>query len=184
MLRVDGNGQQRLRRGLEQQVIDHCLVVPGDLGDRRRQGEDNMEIRDREQLGFPVRQPLARRRALTFGAVPVAAAAVLDLRILARIAAHDRAAQPGGAAGFDGRHHLELVEADMAGIGGAPCGAMIAEDVRDFESGAEHGQPERLLGVFSLLLGRLDLERRQLVERAGHRADRPRGDLGVDRGRF
>lgn len=30
--------EQRLRRGLEQQVINHRLVVPGDPGDHRRQG--------------------------------------------------------------------------------------------------------------------------------------------------
>src|SRR5688572_23875150 len=69
----------------------------------------------------------------------VAAAAVLDLRVLAGVAANHISAQSCGAAGLDGRHHLELVKADMAGIGGAPCGAMIAEDVRDLQSGLRHG---------------------------------------------
>jgi hypothetical protein len=33
-------------------------------------------------------------------------------------------------AALDGAHHLQLVEADMACIGGAPCGAVVAEDIR------------------------------------------------------
>jgi hypothetical protein len=39
------------------------------------------------------------------------------------------AAERRGAAALDRRHHLELAEADMAGIGTAPCRAMVAEDI-------------------------------------------------------
>jgi hypothetical protein len=41
MLGVGGDGEQRLGRGLDQQVVDHRLVLPGD---RRRQGEDDMMV--------------------------------------------------------------------------------------------------------------------------------------------
>jgi len=139
MLGIGGDGQQRLGRGLEQQIIDLPLVVPGDLGDRCRQGEDDMMIRHRQQLCLTVGQPVARSRALALRAMPVATAAVLDLRVLTIVTAHDRTAEPCRAAGFDGRHYLELVEADMAGIGGAPCRTMVAEDVRNLESGPKHG---------------------------------------------
>ena len=51
----------------------------------------------------------------------------------AAFAARDMAAERRGAAALDGRHHLQLAEADMAGIGTAPGGAVLAEDVRDFQ---------------------------------------------------
>src|SRR6516225_11271469 len=44
MLGVSRDGDQGVGGGFEQQVIDDRLVVIGDVGDRSRQGEDNMEI--------------------------------------------------------------------------------------------------------------------------------------------
>ena len=42
-----------LGRGLhEQQIVDHALVLVGDIGDRRRHGEDDMEIANGQQLGL------------------------------------------------------------------------------------------------------------------------------------
>jgi hypothetical protein len=45
------------------------------------------------------------------------------------------------AAALDRRHHLELVEADMAGIGPAPRRAVAAEDVRDLQRWTRHKEP-------------------------------------------
>ena len=44
MLGVGGDEAQRLGRRLEQDAVDDGLVLEGDLGDRRRHGEDNMEV--------------------------------------------------------------------------------------------------------------------------------------------
>ncbi len=49
------------------------------------------------------------------------------------LAARDMAAERCRAAVLDRRHHLELAEADMAGIGLAPCRSMAAEDIRDLQ---------------------------------------------------
>ena len=38
--------ERGLRRRLEQQIVDHRLVGVGDVGDRRRQRVDNMEVRN------------------------------------------------------------------------------------------------------------------------------------------
>jgi len=43
------------------------------------------------------------------------------------------AAQRRGAAALDGRHHLELAEAQMTGVGRAPGRAVDAEDIRDLQ---------------------------------------------------
>jgi len=43
--------EHRLRRGLEQQIVDHGLVLVGDVANRRRQREDDVEVGNREQFG-------------------------------------------------------------------------------------------------------------------------------------
>jgi hypothetical protein len=52
MLGVGCNGDQGLGRDLEQQAIDDRLVVIGDVGDLSRQGEDDMEVGNRQQFGL------------------------------------------------------------------------------------------------------------------------------------
>ncbi len=50
VLRIGGDGDQGLGGGLEQDGVDLGLVVVGDVGDRLRQGEDEVEVRHRQQL--------------------------------------------------------------------------------------------------------------------------------------
>jgi hypothetical protein len=128
---VGRNGDQRLGGGPEQQVVDDGLVLERDWRDRGRQGEDEVIVGDRQQivsLGF---QPLSRRRALALRAMTVPARVVGDLNMGAVIAALDVTAKRRSAAGLDRRHHLQLPEADMAGVGLAPRRAMSAKDVGD-----------------------------------------------------
>ena len=47
---VGGDHAQRLGGGPEQHGVDHILVLESDLGQRRRQRKDNMEIGNRQQL--------------------------------------------------------------------------------------------------------------------------------------
>src|SRR5262249_36786478 len=49
------------------QVVDHLLVLVGDVADRRRQGEDDVEVGYRQQLGLPLLHPLSRRGPLALG---------------------------------------------------------------------------------------------------------------------
>jgi hypothetical protein len=51
-----------------------------------------------------------------------------DMRAV--LAARDMAAEGRRAAALDRRHHLELAEAHMAGIGLTPCQSMAAENIR------------------------------------------------------
>ena len=137
---IGGDGEQRLGRGAEQQVVDHRLVLVGDRGDLGRQGEDQVEVADRQQIGLAGGKPVLRRRALALGTMAVAARVVGDPAVAAVLAALDMAAEGGRAAALDGRHHLELAEAHMPGIGLAPGGAMAMEDVRDLQPRAAHGR--------------------------------------------
>ena len=138
MLRIGGDRQQGLGRGLEQQVINDSLVLVGDVCDGRRQCEHDMIIRHRQQIGLARRQPFLCRLALALRAVPVTARVVRYLAVRAVLAARDMPAERRRAAALDRRHHLELAEAHMAGIGPAPCRAVATEDVRDLQRWTRH----------------------------------------------
>jgi hypothetical protein len=111
-----------------------------DLG---RQGEDQVEVPDRQQIGLAGGEPILRRRALALGAMPVAARVVGDPAVAAVLAALDMTAEDGRAAVLDRRHHLELAEAHMPGMSSAPGGAVVMEDVRDLQLRAAHRPPAR-----------------------------------------
>jgi hypothetical protein len=142
VLRVGGDGQHRLRRRPEQQVVDGDLVLERDVGDRGRKREHDVEVGDRQQVGLALGQPGARGRSLALGAVPVAAAVIGDAPGSAVLAGLDVPAQRRRAAMFDRRHDLELVKAQMPGMGGPVDGACDAEDVGDLKRGA-HGLSRR-----------------------------------------
>jgi hypothetical protein len=131
--RIGGDRQHRLGRRVEQQVIDDSLVVEGDVGDLGRQGEDDVEVSDRQQVGLALGQPGARGSALALRAVPVAAAVIGDALVPAVVAGLDMATERGGTAMLDRRHDLELVEAQLPGMGGPICGAGSTEDIGDLE---------------------------------------------------
>jgi hypothetical protein len=61
---VGGDRAQRLGGRPEQDGIDRRLVVEGDLGHRGRHREHDVEVRNRQQLGLPLRQPLGASQAL------------------------------------------------------------------------------------------------------------------------
>src|SRR6266436_8458517 len=70
--------------------------------------------------------------------VPVAAGVVGDGGIGAVLAACDMPAEGCGAAALDRRHHLQLVEAEMAGVGLTPGRSMAAENIRELQNRARH----------------------------------------------
>jgi hypothetical protein len=57
MLGVGSDGGERLGRRAEQDRVDNGLVLEGDLADRRRQGEHDVEVGYRQQFGLPLREP-------------------------------------------------------------------------------------------------------------------------------
>jgi hypothetical protein len=67
-----------------------------------------------------------------------------DVDMRAVLAARDMAAEGRRTAALDRRHHLELAEAHMAGIGLAPCRSMVAEDIRNLQPWTRH--PRRASG--------------------------------------
>ena len=108
VLGIGRDRQQRLGRGLEQERIDRRLVLVGDGADRRRQGEDDVVVGDRQELGLARGQPGGRRPPLALRAVAVAAGVVGDAGMGAVFTSLDVTAERGRAAGFDRRHDAQL----------------------------------------------------------------------------
>lgn len=77
------------------------------------------------------------------------------------------ATQRGAAALFEGRHDLELAEADVAGVLAAPRGSVIAEDIRHLQ-----GRPDHV----RRLAGRMDS---QILQWPFHLVQEPGRDLAV-----
>jgi hypothetical protein len=138
VLGIGRDGDQRLGRGFEQDVVDDRLVLVGDVADRRRQREDHVIVRHRQQLGLALSEPLLRCCPLALRAVSIAARVVGDLRVRAVLAARNMPAESRRAAALDRRHDLQLAEAHTAGIGSAPCQSVAVEDIRDLQRWARH----------------------------------------------
>ena len=63
VLRIGGDRDHRLGGGTEQQIVDHDLVLVGDIGDLGRQREDDVEVADpaRDRLGARQASPVPPR---------------------------------------------------------------------------------------------------------------------------
>jgi hypothetical protein len=61
---------------LEQQVVNHRLVLERQAGDGLGQGEDNVEIDDRQELLLAGTDPAGAGQRLALGAMAVAAGVV------------------------------------------------------------------------------------------------------------
>ena len=70
---LGGERRERLGGGAHEQAVDRLLVLEGDLGRRGRQGEDDMEVGNRQQLDPSRGEPFRPSRALTFWTMAIAA---------------------------------------------------------------------------------------------------------------
>src|SRR5436189_133058 len=88
--------------------------------DQEQPSEQLCEHANRQQDGFARGEPLACRCSLALGAVPIPAAVVGDAMVAAVLATFDVAAECGGTASLDRRHHLELGQAHVPGLRRSP----------------------------------------------------------------
>src|SRR3954463_5233302 len=96
MLRIGGDGDQRLGGRLEEDVVDHGPVLVGDVGDWGREREKAKEVRGGQEIGLALGEPLLCGCTLALRAMPVAAAVVGDRGMRAQSA--QRATWPPSAA--------------------------------------------------------------------------------------
>src|SRR3974377_853617 len=74
MVGVSRDRLQGFRRGLEENVVNHLLVLEGNSGNLFRHGEDHVKVGNIEKLRLPLLDPLRPGQALAFGAVSIPAA--------------------------------------------------------------------------------------------------------------
>jgi hypothetical protein len=124
----------------------------------RRRATDVMEsgtaATQAEPIDFAADQPLGPPPAPHYRLLPIKTRVVSDAAVAAILAALDMPAERGRAALLDRRHHLELAEAHMPGIGAAPVGSMAIKDVGDLQPRAAHGRPVRSRVAASLCSAR------------------------------
>ena len=73
MLSVSRDRLQCFRRGLEENVVNHLLVLVGNRSDLFWYGEDHVKIGNIEEFRLPLLDPLPPGQALAFGAVSIPA---------------------------------------------------------------------------------------------------------------
>jgi hypothetical protein len=94
--------------------------------------------------------------------MPVTAGVVGNDRVAAVFATRHMTAERRRAAAFDRTHHLDLVEADVPGIGPTPCRPVVAEDIRDLQRWTGHGRAGRYASGMVFLPGLLARLRQQV----------------------
>ncbi len=135
---ICGNCGQRVSGGLEEETIDFRLVLIAHRPNHGRQGENEMKIRNRQNLGFARRKPCRRGPPLAFRAVPIAARIIGDADVCTVLATLDMTAERGSATDLDCRHDTALGEVDVAGVGRAPRLTMAAENLGHLEFRSNH----------------------------------------------
>ena len=136
--RVGGDGAQRVGDGPEEQAVDDGLVLGGDLGDGRGDGEDDVEVLGGQQVRAASFEPLGAGQRLAGRTVAVAARVVPDAPMAAVVTLVDVAAERGGAALLDGRHHAVLGRGQNGSDLGSEGVAVAAEDLPHGAGGARH----------------------------------------------
>src|ERR1022692_2042589 len=139
MLGVSGDDLQSFCRGLEEDAVDHLLVLISDGGNLFRYGEDHVKVRDVEKLRLPILDPLRPRETLALGAMAIAAAIVGVAFIAALVAAFEMATEGRGTAHLDSRHDAPLRHGQRRAMLLSISFSVAAEHVRHFQLRTFHG---------------------------------------------
>src|SRR5215831_5866405 len=120
---ISRDGGKCLGRRAEQNRVNGGLVLERNLANRRRQCEDDMKVRHRQQLALPIREPFCPGQSLALGTVTVAARVVSDARCATIIALLDMAPEHRRPARRDGAHDASLDAPE-------PTSARLSETLR------------------------------------------------------
>src|SRR4030095_573991 len=86
VLGIGGDDAQRGGRGAKQDAVDDFLVLQGNSSHRVSNGEDDVKIGNRQQLGAVLCQPFGPGQGLTLVAVAIGAGVVTDPLMAAAVA--------------------------------------------------------------------------------------------------
>ncbi len=113
---IDGDLQQGLRPGGEQQIVEQTRVLQGQHIEFVRHSEHDMEVTGSQQFALAGRQPALAGLRLALGTVPISARVVRDGLMTAVRAGIAMAAEGSGATVLNGAKGLELLKAKAGSI--------------------------------------------------------------------
>jgi len=168
MLRIGGDLLQGLRAGLEEEIIEHRLVLDGESDEFTGQGKHEVEVGHIEKVLSSSLHPVGAERRLALRAMAVPAGVARDLLVTALIVAlEDMASESLCATDCEGVQDVPPLERDRITVGIEEVLLIASDDVGHFELWSGHG--DRLF----------DGDRRQEVERTLRGSDGLRGDVEV-----
>jgi len=133
ILGIGGKGLQRLGGTVEEQVVQAARVGRQQVVELVGQGEDVVEVADRQQLRLTVGQPARPGQALALGAMAIAARIVNRPLVPTVITAFQMAAQGRRATAFDSGHDALVFQRQWVPL---PIGGAVeAEDIGDLVGG-------------------------------------------------
>ena len=137
--RVTSEGEQRVGGRAKEERVDDARIALRQRVEVVRQREDDVEVRNRQQVGAARREPPFLGEGLTLGAMAIATGVVGDAHGAAPVTRLPMPAEDGGAAGRDRpeRHVLDRREAVRPTIGVA----VGAHDVRQLQPRTGDARP-------------------------------------------
>ena len=132
--------RERLGGGFEKNIVNDFSVSQGKGVELVRQGEDDVEVLDGEELFPPCLDPLLFLQELALRTVPVPARVVGYLAMAALLALVDVSPQICRSADLDGVHGAQVSEGELMSF--SVRGAVSAEDVGHLRG--LHGRNELL----------------------------------------
>src|SRR5262245_30753274 len=132
MPRVSPEGEQRVGGGTKEKRVDHARIALGEGIERMREGEDDVEVRNRQEVGLAGGEPALLCGGLALRAVAIATGVIGDARRATAVTRLLMSAERGGAASLN---RVERPALD----GGQAVRATIrlavgTHDVRELES--------------------------------------------------
>ena len=131
MSRIPAEREQRVSGRAEEQCVDHPRIALGQGVEIVRQREDDMEVRNGQQVGLARREPPFLGQGLTFRAMAIATGVVGDSHGAAPVTRLPMPAEGGGATGLDGTQSGALHSREA-------MGELIARTVRAHDVGELH----------------------------------------------
>src|SRR5713101_831623 len=135
---IDGDLEQGLSTGGEQQVVEQTRVLQRQHIDFVGHSEHDMEVAGGQEFAFAGRQPALARLRLALGAVPVSARVVGDSLMTAARAGITMTSQRSGATAQNGTKGFALLKVKARSIAIQEAIALRAKDVGHLEGGPSH----------------------------------------------
>jgi hypothetical protein len=146
MLGIGRDGSHRFSRGLEEDAVDYLLVLVGHRGDLRWHGKDHVKIRNLQEFGLAILDPLRPGQRLTFGAMSIRATVVAIPLMATLIALLQVATEGRRAAVLDGAHDAPLRRGHRRALLIPISLAVAAKDISHFQLRTLHGPRSEVVG--------------------------------------